>query len=291
MVAIGVVAALGGAGVFVATRGSSSRDTGAGSQVGGSPGNGSTVQTGGSSIGSQSAAQTGGSSAGLQGGAGTEQVSGREGSQAEAEPVGSAAKAQASGLTLSYRVLAKPASGGDYHVVTPGEQLHTDDRLAFEVMVSEKAHVFLSQRPRGKSLAVLFPNAGIDITNPLPPNTWTRIPSGTRSFRLNDKDIGIETVFFIASRVPPPNLAAAIANEGKPGAKQHAVEEQVVAVAMEKRDDCTGRGREIVLDGEDDCRAKTRGLELDDEKQARRVRGMTMDDVVFVPFRFEHAAR
>ncbi len=212
------------------------------------------------------------------------------GSQAEAggSAQGSATKAEASGLVLSYRVLSKSPTATDFHVIKPGEQLHTDDRLAFEVMTSEQAHVFLSQRPKGKSLALLFPNAGIDVTNPLPPNTWTRIPSGTRSFRLNDKDVGMETVFFVASRTPPPNLAAAIANDGKPGAKANAVEDQIVAVAMEKRGDCIGRGREIVLDGEDDCKVKTRGLELDDEKQAKRVRGMTIEDVVFVPFRFEH---
>ncbi|MBA2538480.1 MAG: DUF4384 domain-containing protein [Deltaproteobacteria bacterium] len=202
---------------------------------------------------------------------------------------GAAANATANGLTLSYRVLSKPAAGGEYRVVKPAEQLHTDDRLVFEVMVTEQAHVFISQRPKGKPLAVLFPNAGIDITNPLPPNTWTRIPSGTKSFRLNDKDVGPETVFFVASRVPPPNLAAAIANDGKAGAKpSYAVEDQIVAVAMEKRGDCVGRGREIVLDGDDDCKVKTRGIELDDENRARRVRGMTIDDVVFVPFKFVH---
>jgi tRNA A-37 threonylcarbamoyl transferase component Bud32/tetratricopeptide (TPR) repeat protein len=292
LAAVGVLALAGG-GIFFATRGGGSSDSQTGgSQLGGDKTNehGSngreTSRNGGTGIGSQSG---GTGSQAEANGTGSQAEANGTGSQALVNNSGSAAQAAASGLVLSYRVLSKPAGNGEFRAIKPGETLHTDDRLAFEVMVSEQAHVFLTQRTKGKLISILFPNSGIEITNPLPPNTWTRIPSGTRSFRLNDKDLGAESVYFVAARTPPANLARAFEPQNE--TKKRELEEQIVAVAMEKRGDCAGRARQIVLDGGDDCAVKTRGLELDDEKTARRVRGMTVEDVVFVPFTFTHAAK
>ena len=72
--------------------------------------------------------------------------------------------------------------------------------MAFHVQVSAEAYVYLFQVSPDGGLVVLFPNDRIGTRNPLAPGAPARIPPGTASFRLNEKDLGTEKVYIAVSR-------------------------------------------------------------------------------------------
>lgn len=212
-------------------------------------------------------------------------VSGSAGSATE--PAGSASdgparEASAHGLTLSYRVLAIAPGTTAPVAIAPGTELRSGSRVLFEVRTSEAAHVVIAQRThKTKETVVLFPHARIAQRNPLPAATWVRIPND-KGYRLDDQDLGTETVYLIASRGELPDLTRAISGSS------HDVEQKILQIAMEKRPDCDTTKRQLTLD-DDDCRVKPRGLEVDDAAaDAHAVRTAPEDDRVLVPFSFKH---
>jgi hypothetical protein len=101
--------------------------------------------------------------------------------------------------------------GGKHVLVPQGGSLPTDTRLAFHVQVSAEAYVYVFQLSPDGSLTVLFPNERIGTRNPLAAGAPARIPPGGASFRLNEKDVGIEKVFVAVSRREIARLGDALA--------------------------------------------------------------------------------
>ncbi len=124
--------------------------------------------------------------------------------------------------------------------------------------------MYIFQKSTAGSVSVLFPDAQIGTKNPLEGETKVRIPNGDIRFRLNEKDIGTEHVYFAASRTPLTTLDAALARVR---------EGQVTTLGGDKL--LAGFGTMQLPSGGTKCR----GLELDVINQGgcTRTRGLELD--------------
>lgn len=120
-------------------------------------------------------------------------------------------------LTLALEADLPPEVGGQRIMVRPGAPLPTEARAWFWVETMPEAYVYIFQKSAKGDVSVLFPDERIGTSNPLKGQTRARIPNGDLKFRINDKDLGIESVYFAASRKPLATLDAAFARvrEGK----------------------------------------------------------------------------
>ena len=194
-------------------------------------------------------------------------------------------------LTLSLAVQAKKPGQEQFTATPPGSSLPTETRVAFSLQVSRPAHVYLFQKSPDGKLSVLFPDARISTQNPVPAGGELRIPPGTGAFRLNDKDIGTERVYVVASLEPLPNLAQAAAQVASGGQPQGALA-RLAQVPSNKADPgCNERGLELDDAAPAGC-VRPRGLELDPEPSSAsaslRARTEAADGVLFQVFSFEH---
>jgi hypothetical protein len=193
-------------------------------------------------------------------------------------------------LELSYRVLVRSPNDKEPRAIHSGDTVKTGDEMIFYVQPSQPAHCFVLQRNgKTKALDVLFPNKLLELKNPLPAES-TRLPPEPHTLTLDNKALGTETVYLIASKHPLPDLAASL-----DGDKPRAIADQVVTIAMAKRSDCAGTARDLVLDATGPCAVQPRGLVLDAPKAApagtRGIRAQGDDDIVLVPFQFVHEAK
>lgn len=121
------------------------------------------------------------------------------------------------GLRLGLEADLPPDAGGQRITVRPGAPLPTDARVWFWVEVIPEAYVYIFQKSAKGEVTVLFPDERIGTKNPLQGESRARIPNGDLKFKVNEKDLGIENVYFAASRKPLPSLDQALARvrEGK----------------------------------------------------------------------------
>lgn len=120
-------------------------------------------------------------------------------------------------LRLGLEADLPPDAGGQRITVRPGAPLPTDARVWFWVEVMPQAYVYIFQKSAKGDVSVLFPDERIGTTNPLAGESKIRIPNGDLKFRVNEKDVGVEYVYFAASRKPLASLDQALARvrEGK----------------------------------------------------------------------------
>ncbi len=193
-------------------------------------------------------------------------------------------------LSLSFAVQAKKPGEEQFRAITAGSSLPTETRVAFALQVSHAAHVYLFQKSPDGKLSVLFPDARISTQNPLQPGAELRIPPGGAAFRLNDKDIGTERVYVVASLEPLPSLADAAARVASGGEPQGTLAKLASVPSNQPQPSCTERGLELDDSSTSGC-VRTRGLELDPEPNAQtslRARTEAADGVLFQVFSFEH---
>jgi hypothetical protein len=200
-------------------------------------------------------------------------------------------------LALDFSVEAQRPSDGAPKAIAQGESLPTGTKVAFVVRPSKSAYVYLFQKSPDGKVNVLFPDARIATKNPLGAGATLRLPPGSASFKLNDKDIGTERVYLVASLDPVVSLDSALAkvNGGAPlgGALAQVTQAEDKAGA---RKGCT---RALELDDGDSGKAsciRSRGLEYEeDTKDAPSVRPASFrarteaaDSVIVQVFAFEH---
>ncbi len=113
-------------------------------------------------------------------------------------------------LSLEFAVLASNAAS-PARAVMAGEKLRTGTRVNFVVSTSKPAHVYLFQKGPDGRLDVLFPNPNITIKNPVSAKGGVQVPPAPAAFVLNDKDIGVERVYIVASLSPLTDLEATLA--------------------------------------------------------------------------------
>jgi hypothetical protein len=193
-------------------------------------------------------------------------------------------------LGLELGVRAKKPDQASAGLVGPGSSLPTNTRVSFWLKVSHPAYVYLFQKSPDGTINVLFPDARINTPNPVPAQTELRIPSGEASYRLNEKDVGTERVYVVASLEPLGNFEQA-AQRVAAGQKP---EGQLAAVAQIPQNSGSCKTRALELDdGNAPPCVRSRGLELEPEPQSAggsslRARTEAADSVLVQVFSFEH---
>lgn len=169
-------------------------------------------------------------------------------------------------LRLALEADLPPDAGGQRITVRPGAPLPTEARVWFWVEVMPKAYVYIFQKSSKGEVSVLFPDERIGTTNPLAGESRIRIPNGDLKFRVNDKDVGIEHVYFAASRTPLASLDQALARvrEGKTtNIGQDKLLAGFEALPTTGSVDRKCRGLELDAAPSSGGCTRTRGLELD----------------------------
>jgi hypothetical protein len=177
-----------------------------------------------------------------------------------------------------------------------GELLVTDTRVAFAVSTSKPAYVYLFQRDPKGGINVLFPDARIPISNPIPAQTQVRIPAGDATYRLNAKDIGTERVFIVASLTPVASMQEAVDKLNSGGGETTALKSMTGVETKAAGPSCRTRALELDDPASASC-VRSRGLELDDAdsaaptKASLSARTEAADSTIVQVFAFEHAAK
>jgi hypothetical protein len=105
-----------------------------------------------------------------------------------------------------------------------GGRIEPGDPLFLELESPEQVHVYVLDEDRTGSVFVLFPLAGTDLANPLPPGLRHRLPGrrgGTALGWQVTSAGGRETFLLLASRAPPTGIDSTLASsrhaeEGRP---------------------------------------------------------------------------
>lgn len=194
-------------------------------------------------------------------------------------------------LSLELSIEAKKPGERSFAPIAPDTSLPTDTRVAFSVRLSHPAHVYLFQKGPDGTLNVLFPDARIAARNPIQADGILRIPEGSASYRLNEKDIGTERVYVVASLQPLANLASA-AEQVAAGNKPTGGLAQVADLDDSSPSaECNQRALEFDDETTPSC-VRPRGLELDPEPNSSpaslRAQTEAADSVLVQVFSFEH---
>ncbi|HVJ92169.1 MAG TPA: DUF4384 domain-containing protein [Labilithrix sp.] len=201
-------------------------------------------------------------------------------------------------LGLEFSVEAQRPTDSAPKAIMPGERLPSGTKVAFIVRPSKSAYVYLFQKGPDGKVNVLFPDTRISTKNPLAAGAALRLPPGSANFKLNDKDIGTERVYLVASLDPVVSLDGALqqATSGPPsGALAQVTRADEGGGAAQKG--CT---RALEFDEGESAKPKcirSRGLEYDDEPgqggpslqpASFRARTEAADSVIVQVFAFEH---
>ena len=200
-------------------------------------------------------------------------------------------------LALEFAVDAQKPSDSAPKAIAPGEKLPTGTKVSFVVRPSKSAYVYLFQKSPDGKVNVLFPDTRIATKNPLATGGALRLPPGSASFKLNDKDIGTERVYLVASLDPVVSLDSAM-EKANSGAAPSGALAQVTRAEDKNGGGEKGCTRALELDEGDTggkC-VRSRGLELDgaegESAGARpasfRARTEAADSVIVQVFAFEH---
>lgn len=192
-------------------------------------------------------------------------------------------------LSLTLDVRAQKPSEAAPSVVGLGGALSTGTRVSFAVKVSRPAYVYLFQKSPDGALNVLFPDPRIGAKNPLPAAVELKIPTGDAAFKLNDKDIGTERVYVVASLEPLSSIQAA-AERVAAGQKPDG---QLASVAEIPSNGAGCKQRALELDDGAPACVRARGLQLDEApageaRASLRARTEAADGVLVQVFSFEH---
>lgn len=200
------------------------------------------------------------------------------------------------GLSIDFSVMARLADEQTSHALRPGARLATGSRVSFKLRPSRAAHVYIFQKtPKGET-TVLFPDARIATKNPIQASAELSIPPDGRMFRLNDKDVGTERIFIVASLAPLDSLASALERVGAGDAEARPLR----AISSLQAEGATPAGacpRALELEegaGPSPC-VRRRGLRLEDvgevsaQSASLRAKSEAADSMIVQVFQFEHA--
>lgn len=192
-------------------------------------------------------------------------------------------------LALDFSVLVQKPDEAAARPISRGERLPTGSRLAFTLLPSRRAYVYLFQRGPDGKINVLFPDARIATGNPIPPGAALRIPSGAaQMYKLNDKDVGNETVYIVASLDAIDSLGGALDRTGSGGQPMGPISQVTDATS-----DAPGCTRALELEETPKC-VRQRGLELEAGSEPAaapssfRARTEAADSVIVQAFSFTH---
>ena len=197
-------------------------------------------------------------------------------------------------LALSLSVLAKRPDQGDAAPIGEGASLPSGTRVAFAVELSRSAHVYLFQKSPSGELNVLFPDPRITVKNPVPAGEPLRIPQGGASFKLDEKDIGLERVFVVASLEPVSALNQAVQGLQSGGAPSAPLV-TLTKVSEPQQSDCQTRALSFEEDAPAAPCLRQRGLSFEEDAPAAgnaqpslKARTEAADSLIARVFSFQH---
>jgi hypothetical protein len=199
-------------------------------------------------------------------------------------------------LGLDFSVEAQKPGDGAARAVAAGEKLPSGTKVAFVVRPSKSAYVYLFQKGPDGKVNVIFPDTRIGTKNPLAAGGGLRLPPAAgASFKLNDKDIGTERVFVVASLDPVVSLEGSIAKAAGGAAPTGALASVTDTHEGRSEKGCT-RALELDEGPAPKC-LRTRGFEYDEgpsgggasaQPASFRARTEAADSVIVQVFAFEH---
>lgn len=179
---------------------------------------------------------------------------------------------QRSNLGIQLAIWAQRPDESQPSIAPAGATLGTGSTVYVELALAAPAHVYFYQVDANGKTTVIFPDARMGLSNPLPAGS-VRVPPNPGVFTLNDKDLGIEVLHVVAANAPIPELEGAMSGGGE------------VSTAKVQ---CATRGLEYRPAG---CPGKSRGLEfLPDagSEYSMRAEPQAADDRVEVTYAFHH---
>lgn len=213
-------------------------------------------------------------------------------------------------INVSLEAELPPTVGGGSIIVPQNYPLPTSSRVAFRFGVSQNAYVYLFQVGTDQNVSVLFPDDRMSTKNPLPANGNGRIPENGLRFKLDDKGIGTENVYIVASSHALTSLEGSL-RRFQSGELTRITQDPLLAefAGIHPGKPCT-KTRDLKLEADDappapQPRAKeagppggctnSRGLVLDVAPQANvavtksiEARAAAGDDTIVKVFRFQH---
>lgn len=188
-------------------------------------------------------------------------------------------------VTMTIDAQLPEGLGSAQLVARPGAPLPTNARAAFTFTPSKPAYLYVYQVSPSGGVDVLFPNEALtEVGNPIPAGKPTRIPPGDRRFRLNEKDVGREHVYFLAAVAPIDAIDKVLAGAAK---KAIRVDDDPLLAKLGKAGPAGStpckRGLEL------EACVGERGFELEPAKgSSMRARTELGDEVIVQVFPFEH---
>jgi hypothetical protein len=191
-------------------------------------------------------------------------------------------------LRLTFSVLARRPSENAAVPIPSDASLPSGSHVTFDLQLSRPAYVYLFQKSASGAVHVLFPDVRVPVSNPVAASTSLQIPTGGASFRLDDRDLGTERVYIVASLKPVSALAAA-ADHASQGAPAGTAIQQLTTIdgACKSRGLSLDEGAPPPTAG---C-ARPRGLSLDtagDGKASMVATTEAADDTIATVFQFRH---
>ena len=194
-------------------------------------------------------------------------------------------------LHLEFSALARRPGEAAMTSAGPGDSIPTGSQLAFTVGVSRQAYLYIFEKSTSGSIHVSFPDSRISVSNPLAAGAVLRIPQGGAFFRLDDKDLGVESVYLWASLHPIATIADAVAD---PGRAAHGAS-PTLARATAIDGNCP-RHRGLSFEEESPNSSgclPTRGLSFEAERAAPSAPSLATvteaaDDTIATVYRFNH---
>jgi hypothetical protein len=209
-------------------------------------------------------------------------------------------------ISVTLDAVLPDSVGGGTKVIAPNFPLPTNSKIAFNFTVNQTAHVYLFQIDAEKKVSVLFPDDRIATRNPLPAGRAVQIPEKGLRFRVDDKGIGAESVYFVASARPLGALEQTLKRYASGQAQEVRQDALMADIAGAQggapAGECATRSRNLVLDDDTSKAARasagctrTRGLVLDSAPEPNRAashsleaRAAAGDDVIVKFFPFQH---
>ena len=205
-------------------------------------------------------------------------------------------------LYLEFSVLA----GSTPESLAPirnGANLHTNDRMAFIIRPSNEAYIYLMQQTASGEISVIFPDDRISIKNPVAAGQSVRIPD-QGLFRVNEKDLGTEKVFIVASLNPITDARQSIETLSKVGSFAPSLATEDESSNSEGQANASGNGcktRALELGSPLPECVRTRGIEVEassihfplgnsgpEPSPSMRLKTEAADTTIVQIFQFEH---
>lgn len=187
---------------------------------------------------------------------------------------------------------AQKIKRGDAKIISHGDSVPSGALMSFRARTSKPAYVYLfQQNEMTKEITTLFPSSRIPIAEPVPPDKVVRIPHETAGFCVNEKDLGMERVYVVASLTPVERLEKFASGGQSSQSKTLGLEG--LSTGRAAKNECP-RALELV-DTAGPC-VRGRGLVLqDDAKEERPTRSFRAvaeagDSTIVKVFAFEHVS-